>query len=91
MQVDEIVLLLKQRKKSLRCNDLKKILENLGFIVRDGKRGGHKVFIHPQLSDFEAGSFNCDHGKNPQIKPAYVQKVIKILEQYKDELSTLKE
>lgn len=91
MDVNAIITALKQKKRNTRCNDLKQALESLGFEVRDGKRGGHKVFIHPNLHEFDSGSFNCDHGKNPQIKPIYVQNIIKVLEEFKDELSRLGE
>lgn len=89
MTVSKTITELKRKKASLRCNDVKQILESLGFTVRDGKRGGHKVFTHTHLTDFEGGSFNCDHGKNPQIKPAYIQRIVKLLEQYKVELAEL--
>lgn len=87
--VEQTIQILKQRKNNIRCSELQNFLDQLGFIVRHGKKGGHKVFIHPQLSNFESGSFNCDHGKNPQIKSIYVRKIIDILEQHKDELAVL--
>lgn len=89
--VDQTIQSLKQRKKNIRCDELEKFLKKLGFIVRSGKKGGHRVFMHPQLGSFESGSFNCDHGKNPQIKPIYVQRIINILAQYKEELTALVE
>lgn len=81
------VLSLFQSRSVLKCSGVIKALESLGFEVRDGKRGGHKVFVHNGLKDFYSGSFNCDHGKNPQIKPAYIKNIKKILEQYSEELS----
>jgi hypothetical protein len=62
------------------------LLEQLGFSVRDGKRGGHKIFTHIGLPLFTSGGFNCGHGKNPEIKPAYIVKVICVLEQYEADL-----
>ena len=44
-------------------------LERLGFEVRDGSKGGHKVYTHDGLPSFFSASFNCGHGKNPEIKP----------------------
>jgi hypothetical protein len=82
----DISLSLFQSNRALRCKDVVSELEKLGFEVRDGKRGGHKVFFHGGLSDFRSGSFNCDHGKNPQIKPAYISKVAKTLKMYEQEL-----
>ena len=69
---------LQQHKTNLCCKDVKYLLESLKFEVKDGKRGGHKVFVHYGLPSFQSGSFNCGHGKNPEIKPAYISKIIKI-------------
>lgn len=65
---------------------MKRLLTELGFEVRDGKQGGHKVFVHQNLSLFHSGSFNCGHGKNPEIKSAYITKIIQILKQNQNEL-----
>lgn len=75
--------------KALRCKDVIVALEGLGFEVRDGKRGGHKVYVHDGLVDFHSSAFNCDHGKNPQIKSAYIKKIAKVLRQYEQELVEL--
>ncbi|MBD3587436.1 type II toxin-antitoxin system HicA family toxin [Salinimonas sp. HHU 13199] len=83
----EVVDTLRQRKTNLCCNDVKDLLHQLGFEVRDGKRGGHKVFTHDGLPSFTSGSFNCGHGKNPEIKPAYITKIIRTLQIYEAELS----
>ncbi len=88
-KVEEVILILQQRKTSLCCDNVKNLLQSLGFIVRDGKKGGHKIFVHPNLTGFFSGSFDCGHGKNPEIKPGYIKAIIKILTQYKDELNLL--
>jgi len=75
--------------KTLRCKDVIAALERLGFEVRDGKRGGHKIYVHDGLDEFHSSAFNCDHGKNPQIKPAYIKKIVKVLKQYEQELLEL--
>ncbi|HET8554713.1 MAG TPA: type II toxin-antitoxin system HicA family toxin [Rhodanobacteraceae bacterium] len=72
---------------SMRCVALGKLLENLGFEVRDGKRGGHKIFVHDGIPGFTSGAYNCDHGRNPEIKRPYINKVLKILKQYEAELT----
>ena len=87
--VQEVISHLLQHKASLCCDDIKRLLSSLGFEVRDGKQGGHKVFVHYGLSSFHSGSFNCGHGKNPEVKPAYISKIIGILKQYQDELERL--
>lgn len=69
---------LKARKASLCCNEVVKLLEDLGFTV-DSKTAGHKVFTHRGLPEFYSGSFNCGHGKNPEIKPAYITNLLRTL------------
>jgi hypothetical protein len=82
----DIIEQLQQRKSSLCCDDVKQLLTRLGFDVRDGKLGGHKIYVHQGLPLFYSGSFNCGHGKNPEIKPAYISKIVQVLNQYKNEL-----
>lgn len=72
---------------SMRCKELTKLLENLGFSVKDGKRGGHKVFPHDGIQSFRTGSYNCEHGRNPEIKRPYIKKVRRLLEQYEADLT----
>ena len=79
---------LKESRTSIRCGDLTKLLEGLGFEVRDGRLGGHKLFVHDGLSGFISASFNCGHGKNPEVKAAYIRKIMKLLETYEAELTT---
>ena len=83
---DTIIRELKSVRANARCNDLSKKLESLGFEVRDGKKGGHKVFVHDHLPSFMSGSFNCGHGKNPEIKPAYIKKIIQTLKEHESDL-----
>ena len=82
----EIIEQLQLRKSNLCCEDVKQLLTSLGFDVRDGKLGGHKIYVHQGLPSFHSGSFNCGHGKNPEIKPAYITKIVQVLKQYKNEL-----
>ena len=71
----------------MRCADLGKLLESLGFDVKDSGRGGHKVFFHDHLEGFISGSYDCGHGRNSEIKPAYINNVLRILRQYEAELT----
>ncbi len=83
---DKIIQELESVRANARCSDLSKKLESLGFEVRDGKRGGHKIFVHDNLPSFMSSSFNCGHGKNPEIKPAYIKKIIRILKEHESDL-----
>ncbi|GFO72829.1 toxin [Bathymodiolus japonicus methanotrophic gill symbiont] len=66
--------------------EAKALLRKLDFELKDGRRGGHKVYTHPHIASFTSGSLNCDHGRNPEIKKPYIKKIIKVLEKYKNEL-----
>lgn len=83
---DEVIQALDQAGASMRCRDLCRHLESLGFEIRDGKRGGHKVFIHSGIPTFSSSSFNCDHGRNPELKRPYINQVAKLLRKYEQEL-----
>ena len=74
------------RKASLRCEEVVALLEGLGFIVRDGKKQGHKVVTHPGLDDFLSTSFSCGHGRNPTIKAAYAVSLRRVLTMHADAL-----
>lgn len=78
--------LLESAGSSLRCRDLVRALQGLGFDVRDGKKQGHKVFTHPGIDTFTSGSFTCGHGRNDEVKPNYPRSVLKLLRQYEAEL-----
>jgi hypothetical protein len=70
----------------MRCQDMLKALESLGFEVRDGGKQGHKVVTHDGIPGFLSAAFTCGHGRNPEIKPAYVGKIRKLLLCYEAEL-----
>ncbi|MBE0353113.1 HicA toxin of toxin-antitoxin [Colwellia chukchiensis] len=83
---DEVITTFQNAGASMRCQQAKSLLGELGFNVKDGRKGGHKVFTHPHLEGFTSGSLNCDHGRNPEIKKPYIKKIIKVLEKYENEL-----
>lgn len=65
--LDKALTALQGAGTSMRCDELTGFLESLGFQVREGRKGGHRIYFHPGLPDFASSSFNCDHGRNPQI------------------------
>ncbi len=81
----ETITQLQAAKSSIRCEELAASLRDLGFVVRAGE-AGHKVVTHPGLKGFYSAAYNCGHGKNPEIKPAYIGKILRILRQYESEL-----
>jgi hypothetical protein len=77
---------------STRCDDLVKMLESLGFIVRCGGNGKHHVYYNPALSketDFKTASFDGGHGRNSEVKPAYIRNVLRVLSTYEAEIKAL--
>ncbi len=83
---DEALAALLAAGGNLRCNDLARTLRGLGFDVRDGKKVGHKVVTHPGIARFSTAGYTCGHGKNPEIKPIYVKKMIGVLRDYESDL-----
>lgn len=83
---DQVVATLSAAKRSIRCDELAEQLELLGFEVRDGKQGGHKIYVHDELSEFKSASYNCGHGRNPEIKAAYISNVLRVLRQYESDI-----
>ena len=89
MSVENALRELERAGDSLRCKDLQRILESLGFEVRDGKKAGHKIVHHPDLPDFLGSSYTCGHGANPQVKPNYVRNMLKVVRHHEDNLRAL--
>ena len=85
---DQAREVLKARKADLRCSEVKEILEGLGFVVKDGNSGGHKVYSHPGLKEFFTSSFNCGHGKKSFVKPAYITNILRVLGTHESALRT---
>lgn len=84
---DSVLKEFKQAGASMRCARVKKLLEKLGFTVRDGSNGNHKIFGHSGISAFTTGNYDCGHGSNSEVKRIYIKKnIIKILEGFKSEI-----
>ena len=88
MTVDEAISELTQAKRgrNLRCNDLIKLLEDLGFEVKPGKNPGHYSFKHPRIPEFFGASFGCGHGKNESPKQSYIQDTLRVVRLYQEQL-----
>jgi hypothetical protein len=84
--IDDVLSVLDQKKRSLRCSEMGALLASLGFRVRDGKLGGHKTFSHPGLQGFSGGGYNCGHKAGSEIKLPYVLKVASVIRLHRDEL-----
>lgn len=83
---DSAIEKLRQSKTNITCDELVRILTKLGYEVREGKRGNHRTYTHPKLAHWTGGNFDCGHGRNPPVLPAYIGKILKILEQHQDEI-----
>lgn len=83
---DQVLERLRSGGATIRCQELAELLTSLGFEVRDGKKVGHKVFVHHGVAAFTSGGYTCGHGRNPEIKPVYIKTVAKLLKQYEAEL-----
>jgi hypothetical protein len=77
---------LRSSPKNIRCSELKKMLEDMGFDVRKCGGGNHRAYSHPEIPGFAGGDYDCGHGGDAQIKPAYIRNVIGVLEEFEREL-----
>ena len=82
-----IYRLLEDSGATVKCSELRLHLEELGYRIRDGKRAGHKIVTHSGLKDFYSTSYNCGHGKNPQIKPGYIKNILKTIKFHEQALN----
>ena len=88
-RVDDIIDEWKARKASLHCGEVVAGLESLKFVVKAVGGAGHKTFSHPLLKDFTGASFDCGHGKNPEIKSNYIVNILRVLRARRDELEAI--
>lgn len=82
---------LQERTNGIRCSELVAMLESLGFTVRQGSRGGHRVYTHNSLEGFHSSSFDGGHGRDDLVKPVYVRKARQILLDHETDLRDLLE
>lgn len=80
----EVVERLRKSGSNIKCAEMRELLENLGFKVRDGRSGMHRTYSHPELKNFFGGSYDCGH--KAKMLPIYPQNILKVLIEYKDEL-----
>lgn len=89
MSYDEVLGELEAGKASsgLPCADVRSLLTQLGFKVKDGKRGGHKTVTHPGLpsTDFMSTGYNCEGG-NGVVDRNYLGKLIQVVKTNKENI-----
>jgi hypothetical protein len=90
--VGQVISAFEGAGSDMRCLDVCKNLERLGFVVKKKASGNHKVFNHPSLPDFHGSNFDCGHGKNAQVKSPYIKRnILPVLRRYREELKTILE
>lgn len=79
---------LKGRVANVQCDELKTVLSSFGYEVVQRASGKHHTYDHPEM-DWIGANFDCGHGRNPQVLPNYVRKVIKVLTEHEDDLKEI--
>lgn len=76
------------RGADTRCSGFTTLLEQLGFEITPGKKGGHKVVTHPGigLTPMDGANYDCGHNPRTHVKPCYIKKFARICDEYEDEL-----
>jgi hypothetical protein len=85
VSVDDSIERLHAQRAGMRCSEVVRLLEELGFIVKSLKSDGHKLAKHSSISGFYF-NFTCGHGRNPQPKARYLDIIRRELESRRDEL-----
>ena len=85
--IDDVIAHLTQQQASMRCAEMKKLLETLGFQVTDAATKNHKLVYHKGIKDFHGSHYDCGHGKNPELKKPYVQAMRRLIEKYRIDLA----
>jgi len=86
--VDSAIETLRNGRGNVRCQDLVRMLRDLGFSVAVRARSpGHHTFYHPADGKTIFGNFDCGHGRNPVPKRPYVLSVIRALETLRDHIT----
>lgn len=81
----DVLKRLRDSPTNITCSELKKMLEDLGFLVKRGTKGNHHRYRHPKIPTFHGGKF--DGGHNPTIKPFYSRDVLAILVEFESYLN----
>ena len=84
---DEVVAGLQAGKAAsgLSCADVRALLTRVGFNVKDGKRGGHKVVTHPHLPGFYSTGYNC-RGSGGPVDRNYLGHLLNVIRRYEEPL-----
>jgi hypothetical protein len=82
----QVVARLKLAPSAIRCSEMKRMLGDLGFEVKDRAQGNHRTYSHPGLPNFSGGNYDCGHGADAQLLPCYIRDVRKVLEEFEAEL-----
>lgn len=82
---NDVVKRLRQSSTNITCSEMKKMLEDLGFLVKHGTTGNHHRFNHPKILEFHGGKF--DGGHKSTVKPCYPRDVLTILEEFESQLN----
>ena len=53
--------------------------------VRDGKKGGHKLYRHPAIPGFPGGNFNCGHSAGDQVLQNYIKHILSVIDECETE------
>lgn len=85
-KLDAVLQLLDDSDHVFNCKELGQLLETIGCRIKECKTPGHKQVFHDEIREFHSISYNCGHGKNPEIKRPYIRKISSYLTSLKPQL-----
>ena len=89
MTLDDAINRLSSGRGSIRCKELRRILGDLGFEIREGKKQGHFVVKHPGLKGWYGTDFACPHKSGDPVRKGHMSNVLNALKQREGELREL--
>ena len=87
MKLEDAKNILSSGKGSLRCGEVKDILEELGFTLRKTKKG-HYVYKHRGLDGYPGGNFCCPHKTGAPVKKSYITDILRDMREFESDLLT---
>lgn len=70
------------------CKDFTAVLKELGFEIKNGRKGEHRVATHAAIGLTVEDGANYNYGHNPgmHVKRSYIKKFVRICDEYEKEL-----
>jgi len=87
LSVEQTIRLLEQRRHTMGCAEICRLLADLGYKVTSG-RAGHKQYTHPMIPTWHGSNFDCGHENH--LKGPYVGNIRRVISDHLPILKNLR-